>query len=153
MERPAFLPHGAETIEPSSSGPQAAAVPQPVRNPAFPGGPETFDMSKADDDDLDDMDVVFKPSVQRLDLSGIPITTQEQYERDIDARFAPMEQQIARALGTAPSQLQSQTAPIPNDPFSHPGDHDEEGGGVLVALQEVSTEIEVKYKTSLEHAK
>ena len=140
---PALLPSGTETIEPSGTGPQAAAVPQPARDPAFPGGVPSpvqhFDMSKGDDEDLADMDKVFEPFEQRL--------------ADISARNTLLQQQQQQALSTAPSQLQSQTAPIPNDPFSHPGDHDEEGGGVLVALQEVSTEIEVKYKTSLEHAK
>ena len=54
----------------------------------------------------------------------------------------------------APSQLASQSAMIPPDPFS--GEHDEEEGeedDTQGTLQAVNAEIEGKFKTSLEHAK
>ena len=133
---PALLPSGTETIVPSGTGPQAAAVPQPARDPAFPGGvpskTQHFDISG---------DTAAMTHEEQL-LTDERNAWEEQANRH-EAEVNRLREQLTRH---APSQLASQSAMIPPDPFS--GEHDEEEGeedDTQGTLQAVNSEIEGKF--------
>ena len=120
--RPDFLPSGAETIEPSSSGPQSAAVPQPVRNPAFdkasvPGGVPIFNMTGQPSRE-EDLLRYERDRWQKHAVEQEAIWKQEAAAQA--AQLSRLQEQLSQR---APSRLASQVAPSPSPgaAFEAPG--------------------------------